>query len=114
MKDDLYDYEDRNWELNRRLERDEEREPGAFRRRGFTFFAKQISPPTLSSRVVRTSKRGGRYEPACVETDRGSLSHRVVQPTKRAVDNSAIVDGKKALRSNVGSSQRCAILRREA
>ena len=114
MTRDYDEHDDAHWELDRRLERDHERESGAFRRRRVDFLVPGIVSACVSSRVVRTTKRGDRYEAASIETRRGSLSLHVVQTTKRAVNNSAIVDGKKPSPSVVGSSQRCAILRREA
>lgn len=129
---DFYEYDDPNGELLRRLERDEEKEPRPrftlpprrkqfrywsglmFRPAVVAFSAPEIGSPSESSRVVRPAKRGGRYEPVGAENDRGSLSPRVVQPTKRAVNNSTILDGNNPSCSRVGSSQRCAILGQEA
>lgn len=83
---------ERSFELESSLDRDEDHEP---RGRRFT-----LSGPEIGSSTTPTTCH--------------ILPSRVDARAKRAVDNSRIVDGKKASRSHVGSSQRCAILRREA
>lgn len=92
---DREEREERDWELDRRLERDREHEPRRTRRRPVAF----SRPEIVFSRVASTS----RPEPVCVDAR-----------AKRAVDNSRVLDGKNPPRSRVGSSTPHAIPGRAA
>jgi hypothetical protein len=68
----------------------------------------------VSDRVVPQTNPGGRYEPASVAMNCHVVPSNVDPLAMRDANESAFVDGKNRSRSCVRTSQRCAILRREA
>ena len=109
---DDYDLE-RSHELEARLDRDAEKEPRAWtratpRRKQFRYWSGAMFRP---ARVEISSPEIGSPRDSI---DCQNLPSRVDARAKRAVHYWPILDEKKPPRSAVGSSQRYAILRREA
>ena len=104
---------ERSHELEAQLDRDAEKEPRAWtsarpRRKQFRYWSGAMFRP--ASIEVSSPEIGSPSD----RTDCQNLPSRVDARAKRAVHYSPIFDEKKPQRSAVGSSQRCAILRREA